>query len=474
MNCKSILFFALVVAAACAQDVAPESTEDVVPESNSLVETMASADEEAAARESEDAHAEASDYLKKAGAGACKSLADATEKEVQDNVKAQQDILNKIDKGAKCPEEGQDAITAMQNKVTKAEKDKKAADKAYDDALNVDVDFGKRKFNSLTKGQCGTFFSSTAYTNAEKKVADAKKKKDQAAGAVTSTKKDLQAAKDAAVIAVKKCQCNTYKAHQAALEAANKQVVDSNTKAWTKAAHLKCVLAGKTTNQCTVPALPKVKGVTMAAGVTASKCSAWAGHPQCGNCILSGKVTDNFLGRVYRQNGNANWDSGCYMKAQVPSGADRSNNYQLLAQWNGHGSGRGGNVHAMWGISDPKNTQYASYQWKHSYYALDYAYYCSNLNGGLSIYERGQSKSQTGGCNCGSWSKTTLTVDAGTNGAVRYYLQSNQHGKKLCYTSTTKASKGPYIVDESLYGKYCDMVNLELQEYKNGKWGTPS
>jgi len=49
------------------------------------------------------AHAEATDYLAKAGSGACKSLADATEADVKNNIKAEQDILNKIDKGAKCP-----------------------------------------------------------------------------------------------------------------------------------------------------------------------------------------------------------------------------------------------------------------------------------------------------------------------------------------------------------------------------------
>merc|ERR1719253_1962604 len=104
-----------------------------------------------------------------------------------------------MDKGANCPKEGQDAVAAMQGKLAAAQNTKKAKDKAYNDALNTDVNFGTRKYSSLTKGQCGTFFNSAAYKNAETKVKSA------------------------------------------------------NTKAWTKAAHLKCVLDGKTTNQCTVP-----------------------------------------------------------------------------------------------------------------------------------------------------------------------------------------------------------------------------
>merc|ERR1712022_92906 len=107
------------------------------------------------------------------------------------------------------------------------------------------------------------------------------------AGTVTQAKTSLQAAKDAAVVAVKKCQCNAYKAHSKALTDANAKVVSSQTKAWTKAAHLKCVLDGKTTNQCTVPALPKVKGVSLAAGVDGGARSSWDGQAQCGNAVLN-------------------------------------------------------------------------------------------------------------------------------------------------------------------------------------------
>merc|ERR1711871_511188 len=181
--------------------------------------------------------------------------------------KNQQAMLDKIDKGANCPKRGQAAENAA-----------KGATKKYNDALNVDVDFGKRKFNSLTEGNCGTFFNSAAYTSAKKKVADSKKRKQEAEGKVTQAKKDLAAAEEAAKISVKNCQCDTYKNHEKALADANAKVKSSNTKAWTKAAHLKCVIAGKTTNQCTVPALPKVVATSLAAGVSSGACSAWEGR----------------------------------------------------------------------------------------------------------------------------------------------------------------------------------------------------
>merc|ERR1740127_219185 len=172
----------------------------------------------------------------------------------------------------------------MKGKLTAAENTSKDATKKYNDALNVDVDFGKRKFNSLTEGNCNTFFGSTAYTNAKKKVSDAKKKKEEAAGKVTQAQKDLKAAEASAKASVKTCQCDTYKNHQKALADANAKVKAANTKAWTEAAHLKCVLAGKAANSCTVPPLPKVKATSVATGVNNGACtvsSAWKGQKQC-------------------------------------------------------------------------------------------------------------------------------------------------------------------------------------------------
>jgi len=269
---KIAICFALALAVTSAQHaedgVVPESTQEVEPVLE-LVDTSAEEAENAAA------HQEAKSYLQKAGSDACKALADSAAKAVKDNVKAEQDILDKIDKGAKCQDEGQDAVTAMKKKLAEAKDAQKKANKKYDDALNADVDFGKRTYSSLTKGSCGTFFNSQAFKNAETKVNDAKKKKDQAAGTVAQAQKSVDTAVEAAKLAVRKCQCTTFNNHKKALAAANKSVESANTKSWTKAAHLKCVLAGTPASSCTVPALPKVKATSVANGVDASKCKVW-------------------------------------------------------------------------------------------------------------------------------------------------------------------------------------------------------
>jgi len=419
------------------------------------------------AEDNEAAHQEASSYMAKAGAGACKALADATEKEVTDNIKAQQSIIAKMDKGANCPKEGQDAVAAMQGKLAAAQNTKKAKDKAYNDALNTDVNFGTRKYSSLTKGQCGTFFNSAAYKNAETKVNKAKKAKDKAAGEVTQAQKSLQAAKDAAKVAVKKCQCSTYKTHKKAVADANAKVKSANTKAWTKAAHLKCVLDGKTTNQCTVPALPKIKGVSLATGVDSSACSSWDGQKQCGNAVLNDGngdkgVPSNKMLRVYKKNGDAGWDSGCFMKDEVPR--DRTHTYKLYTQWFAKGTNRGGNVQAMWGYWNTKGTP-------HYYPSLTFAFFCHAINHHPYAYESSSAKHLTG-CNCGSWAYTNIIM---TSSQVQYQMQSNQHGMKQCATNwrNSPVKTTPYVIDDSIYGKNCDLKNMELTKLVGNSWVKP-
>jgi len=357
----------------------------------------------------------------------------------------------------------------MKTKLANAETAKKNADKAHNDALNTDVDFGKHKFNSLTKGQCSTFYNSGSYKAAEQKVAAAKKTKDQAAGKVTQAKKDLAAAEDAAKEAVKKCQCDAYQAHETALAAANAKVKKTNDAAWTKAAHLKCVIAGKTTNACTVPAMPKVKAVALAAGVNAGRCSSWAGKAQCYNAICDGcNGASNIMKRIYRQKGDQTWNAGCFMKAEVPKA--RTQNYKLSGVWNYAGTGRGGNVHAMWGfrLGDKSldTTQYGGQ--KHYYGSIDYAYYCHAVNQPLHIYEKGTSRGATS-CNCGT--KFYFDLEMFTNGNVVYKGHNSQQGAwKTCRTTNGSKGKGPYVVDESIYGKSCDLKDFALYKKQGNSW----
>merc|ERR1712046_57166 len=97
-----------------------------------------------------------------------------------------------------------------------------------------------------------------------------------------------------------------------------------------------------------------------------------------------------------------------------------------------------------------------AYLWKHDYRTLDYAFYCHAINHAAHIYESNGHSRGASSCNCGTWARSRIYMQP--NGDVIYDMQSSQHGNKRCYNSKVKATGGPYIVDESIYGKYCVLL----------------
>jgi hypothetical protein len=355
----------------------------------------------------------------------------------------------------------------MKGKLTKAEKDKKAADKAYDDANDTDVDFGKYKFSALKKGECSQFYSSSAYTAAEKKVNEAKNKKTQAAGKVTQAKKSVTAAEQAAKLAVKDCNCNTYKAHQKALQAANEKVKAANTKAWTEAAHLECVLQGKAMNQCTVPALPKVKATTLAKGIDAGSCNPFAGTAQCSPSSTVQCATQCYtssMGRIYRIGSAAqDWKYGCFISSFVPAerkgqwGAEVTYGY---GQYSNKNTGQG----AMWGLRHLREDR--NHGDDHRYQQFDFALYCYNAQSSGSpiyAYEMGSGRALAGGqarCTDGGGAVTTRIVIEPDN-TVTYWGRYSSQWQKLG-TAKKKAKKESYVLDTSLSGGNLRLDNLQI------------
>lgn len=247
------------------------------------VEAPETAFTEEAAFDTAEAFSHAQDLVEKKGASACADLADATIKEVKSNIEQEQQLLNKIDKGDKCPQEGQDSVTAAKKALKDAEAAKVVADKALKDAQGAKVNFGDFTFSSLTPGNCQAMFGSSAYTSAKAKVDSAKKAAEKAVGVVTGSKTAVDNAVTAAALAVKTCQCNAYKAHEQALENANVKAEKANKAAWTKGYHLKCVLAGTAASSCSVPSIPKVKAVSLAQGVEKNACGGFSIDPTGSN-----------------------------------------------------------------------------------------------------------------------------------------------------------------------------------------------
>merc|ERR1711970_140099 len=163
---------------------------------------------------------------------ACRDMAKATADEVTASVDNQQKQLAAMDNGDSCNDEGQGLIDTANKNQEEADKAKTDANKALNEAKSEKFNFGDFDYNSLTEGQCGTFFNSQTWKDAEGNAAA----------------KAVQTAKDEAKSMVKECKCKAKRALDDALESLNKNAKEANTKAWNKAYHMQCVLDGKTTN----------------------------------------------------------------------------------------------------------------------------------------------------------------------------------------------------------------------------------
>jgi len=212
---------------------------------------------------------------------ACKDLAQATQDEVTNAVADQQKALAAMDNGDQCNDEGQGLISdAKANKVTadKAEADAQAALTAE---TNKKFNFGDFSYGELTKNECGNFFNSAVYTEAESKVVAAKAVLSQKVAEASAAATAVETATQEAAKLVMECKCKTKKTLDKTLAEMNSSAKDHNTQAWNKAHHMECVLAGKTTNNCQVPALPVVVAVPYGEGVKnacGKDCSNGAGQ----------------------------------------------------------------------------------------------------------------------------------------------------------------------------------------------------
>merc|ERR1711959_310680 len=203
----------------------------------------------------------------------CRDLAEATIKEIKDSVASTQKDYNVMPKGEACEKAGQEGVTAAENEKIKADKRAKDAQNAKDKACNASVGGWTRRLDTLSEGNCDTFYSSSAYITAAATCAARKKTLEEAEGAVTVCGGNVVKAKEAAIKAKNACQCKTQASHKKAAAAIEKANSGDNEKAWTKAHHILCVLDDKAPINCLVPAVPKVKSGPLHKGVADAKCS---------------------------------------------------------------------------------------------------------------------------------------------------------------------------------------------------------
>jgi len=201
---------------------------------------------------------------------ACRDLAKTTSDEVLNAVKHSQETLAAMPDGSECDDEGKGLIDDAKQAEDAAKDAEKDAHDALESAKSEEFDFGKFRYTDLVEGQCGTFFNSQVWQNTKSKVQSAQNTYNTKVSETQSAARAVTVAQTEAAKLVKECKCKAKKALDKALETMNNKAEADNIKAWNKAHHMECVLDGKTTNNCNVPALPVVKPIPYSPGVANS------------------------------------------------------------------------------------------------------------------------------------------------------------------------------------------------------------
>merc|ERR1712057_90320 len=243
----------IVILATIALCTALPSTEDEIVPEMSLIQ----------AKEEYDAHADAVaslEFLQTTegrSKNACESLAKDTIKEIDNSIKTQQNMLNKLYKGERCHTEGKAAYDQAKRRKTDADRKLSTANKRLRDASNYQVDFGRYTFSGLREGSCGAFYNDRSYVNAKANYKRRQREQTQATGAQKTAVKNQNDARAAHLKAVEKCRC---------------AVKDQHAKAWTKAKHMLCVLADTPESRCNTGGLRRLSKPRLHSSVTNVRC----------------------------------------------------------------------------------------------------------------------------------------------------------------------------------------------------------
>merc|ERR1711898_78174 len=168
----------------------------------------------------------------------------------------------------------------MGSRETSARNQYHSANNACNRAKGARVQVGAKSLSQFKVG-CAAFLNDGKYIAAKRHMSktcnDATKKE----AAHANSKKATASALKAHQKAKKDCACRAQKNHKNAVKAAANFNSSANSKAWTKAHHMPCVLDGKAANKCKVPRVPRVTTPSMPSWVARTKCSAPAKPLHC-------------------------------------------------------------------------------------------------------------------------------------------------------------------------------------------------
>merc|ERR1711981_72008 len=197
---------------------------------------------------------------------ACAKIADTAIKAIEDECKALQVEIDKRAKdNAHCCDSG---LTGISEAETAHEQSKGHHSKCLEEKKSVaqeKVDFGKISYESLDENTCKqTFFNSGVYQTQHKKVTAKKEECTKLDGIKQGLAKGVDDATYAACISRGKCAADAEGERDSSYQNGHKACGSQKNKdAFTRAHHIKCVLAGTSLQGCSVPTAPSVKQTAM-------------------------------------------------------------------------------------------------------------------------------------------------------------------------------------------------------------------
>lgn len=200
----------------------------------------------------------------------CGGVADSVLEEVQATIQQQQQVLDTLDKGEDCPNEGQEEVAKHETLVEAATKKDEDALGLLNAAKNAEVNFGSYSIASLQSMDCSAMFQDASYLAAKKTRSDAE-------SVCITTEAELKEAKtdyDSAVANAKHaklvCQCNVKALYAREWDLVEKDKPKRDA-AWKKAKLLECTLKGNF-DHCDFDPAPNVIDKGVIEDVTAQEC----------------------------------------------------------------------------------------------------------------------------------------------------------------------------------------------------------
>lgn len=183
----------------------------------------------------------------------CKDLAKTMCKDVEDEIKKSQQVLDKLSTGKHCETLGQTSVAKAKRRYTTIYTKWETAKKTVTTTLNTKVEFGWKTFSELKEGECGWAWSNSKYQTVKKEVTEAKKTVIKLEGEVKEAKKAWDEAVKAAKREVTKCLCTTKETRNTTWTTETNTITRTRqVKAHAKCKMMTCVLEGValTSTQC--------------------------------------------------------------------------------------------------------------------------------------------------------------------------------------------------------------------------------